>query len=133
LGASPSPPTAGAVLAQGGLESQISDVLLFDATYGSLSRFADWLAGGRSRRLVSIFTDHLAGENVQLMALLRERKVPFSVSLDGPRFADDAVKARGAHFIHTLDLEHNQVVSERRYFARWLASSALAKRSAASN
>lgn len=119
---------AAAVLAHGGLESQITDVLLFDATYGSLERFAVWLAGRKGRRLVSIFTDHLAGENVQLMALLRERKAGFTVTLDSPRLSDDTVKARGAHFVHTLDLEHNEVVAARGYFARWLASSALSKR-----
>lgn len=115
-----------AVLSHGGLSDHITDVLLFDATYASLDGFAGWLAGGKDRRLISIFTKHLAGENVTLMSLLGERKVAFDVFLEAES-AGRALSARKAHFIYTTELQHNDVVSKRGYLARWLRSSALSR------
>src|SRR5207253_727635 len=53
---------ASAVVARGGLADHITDVLLFDASYGGLENFADWCKPAGNRRFISIFTAHLADE-----------------------------------------------------------------------
>jgi len=114
------------VLESGGLTDQITDVLLFDAAYDLLDGFADWCAGGEGRRLVSIFTAHLAGENTLLMSMLQKRGVEFGV-YDESALSPSDVLPRRPHFVFTTELEHNDVVHTRRYFEQWLASSALGK------
>ncbi len=115
-----------AILRHGGLAGCIRDVLLFDSTYASLDGFADWIAGGRNRRLISIFTQHLAGENLMLMSLIGKRKAPFDVFVEAETAAQ-YLPLRRAHFIYTTELEHDEVVSARGYFADWLRSSALSR------
>jgi hypothetical protein len=112
---------ASAVLQRGGLADNIKDVLLFDASYGNLDGFADWAKRGHGRRLISLFTDHLAPANVILMSMLQDRGVKFRVMLDEP-LKDEVLTPRGVLFIHTLNLEHNETVAKRDYFARFLAS-----------
>ena len=73
---------ASAVIALGGLSNHVTDVLLFDASYGNLERFVDWIAAGNNRRLTSIFTAHLASANVELMAMLRKRNVNYDLLID---------------------------------------------------
>ena len=110
-----------AILQRGGLAANIKDVVLFDATYGNLEGFADWAKLGHGRRLISLFTEHLASANVMLMSMLQERGVKFQVTLDGG-WKDADLSARGVLFIHTLDLTHNETVSKKDYFARFLAA-----------
>ncbi len=115
------------VLDCGGLTDHITDVLLFDATYDLLGGFADWCAGGEGRRLVSIFTAHLAGENTLLMSMLQKRGVEFGV-YDETALSPSDVLPRKPHFIFTTELGHNDVVHKRGCFGQWLASSALGRR-----
>ncbi|HEY3266220.1 MAG TPA: hypothetical protein VGM37_04790 [Armatimonadota bacterium] len=116
-----------AILHHGGLSDNITDVCLLDASYGGLESFADWAKGGHGRRLISIFTEHLASANVELMALMQERGVRFRVMLE-PTARGAALKPRGALFVHTLDLAHNDVVAKNDTLADYLASSSLRKR-----
>jgi len=114
-----------AVCAVGGLSDHITDVLLFDASYGGLDRFADWIsAPGKDRRLVSIFTAHLASANVQLMADLRKRDVKYDLVID-ENLTPELLAPRRAIFIHTLDLKHDEVIEKRHYYAMFLATSRL--------
>lgn len=110
-----------AILQHGGLADKIKDVVLFDATYGNLEGFADWAKLGHGRRLISIFTEHLASANVMLMSMLQTRGVKYKVTLDG-EWKDSDLKARSVLFIHTLDLTHNDTVSKKDYFARFLGT-----------
>src|SRR5207302_6543486 len=52
-----------AVLDHGGLSDNITDVFLLDASYGSLEWFANWCKADKRHHLVSLFTEHVAGEN----------------------------------------------------------------------
>ncbi|HEX8524702.1 MAG TPA: hypothetical protein VF669_20785, partial [Tepidisphaeraceae bacterium] len=81
------------VLDHGGMTSHISDVLLLDATYSNLEWFSAWCAGGKDRRLVSLFTDHLADENKQLMSLLEKSNVQHQ-SLDEDGITNDQLRSR---------------------------------------
>jgi hypothetical protein len=110
---------ASAVVAVGGLSDHITDVLLFDASYGGLERFADWIAAGKDRRLISIFTAHLASANVELMAMLAARGLHYDLLMD-EKLTPEMVSPRRMIFIHTLDLAHDEVVGKRHYYAMFL-------------
>lgn len=115
---------AGAILARGELREQITDLLLFDATYGQLEAFASFCKRDKKRRLVSIFTDHLAPENFDLITMLQESDVGFRAIMEA-ELTDDLLKDRRPLLVHTLDLAHNDVVSKRNYFARFLETADL--------
>lgn len=108
----------------GGLEDNISDVILYDATYGQLELFADWCKLGGDRRLISIFTEHLADENKELMAQLTKREVKFDF-LEEADMTEAKMKARKPIIIRTVELSHGEVLAKRDYFAMWVRTSAL--------
>jgi hypothetical protein len=110
-----------AICAKGGLDDHITDVLLFDASYGGLERYADWIAVGKNRRLVSIFTAHLAPANFELLALLKKVGTKYDLAMEKD-LSDEFLKQREALFIHTEDLAHDEVMNKRDYFARFLAT-----------
>lgn len=125
---------AACVLARGGLGDRVTDVLLFDATYGGLESFADFAGAAPASsssspapRLVSIFTSHLADRNYILLTLLRSRKIGFDLLMDG-QLVPAHLAPRRPIFIHTRDLPHNDVVSKRDYYALFLQTSALEPR-----
>jgi len=103
---------AAAVLHLGGMDTHITDVLLLDASYGSLEWFADWCKADPSHRLVSLFTDHLTEENKELMGLLDKAKL-----VNEAKLSDESFAARGATFMHTKG-PHDQVPVD--YFGRLL-------------
>jgi hypothetical protein len=114
---------AAAVLDHGGLPEQITDVLLFDASYGSLEWFADWCAADKQHRLVSFFTEHLAAANKELMGLLDKAHVSYRI-LDEKTLSDEQFRIRGPIFMPTT-LRHDDVPSKGEYFRRLLQTSAL--------
>ncbi len=70
-----------AVLQHGGVRSRVRGIVLLDALYAGIDRFADWIAANRSTFFVSAFTPHTAHHNADLESLLRERSVPFGSEL----------------------------------------------------
>lgn len=116
-----------AILDHGGLTNHITDVLLFDSAYGGLDRFAAWKSGGRNRRLVSIFTQHLAPENYTLITMLQKRHAPFVARME-PEITEDALAPRSALFFHTRDIEHDKIMQKKSYFALFLKTSGLSQR-----
>ena len=69
------------VLDQGGVRSRVRGLVLLDALYGGISKFADWITYNRSTFFVSSYTPHTARRNAYLERLLRERSVPYSLEL----------------------------------------------------
>jgi hypothetical protein len=116
-----------AIVANGGLNDHITDVLLFDASYGGLERYADWISAGKNRRLVSIFTAHLAPANFELLTLLKKAGTKYDLTMEKD-LTDAFLKQREALFIHTEDLAHDDVMAKRDYFARFLATGDLPSR-----
>ncbi len=108
-----------AILKHGGLREQIMDVVLFDASYGGLDGYVDWVSEGHGRRLVSIFTEHLAVRNYQLITMLQSKAIPFQTLMDGA-LTEQILAPRKAIFIHTMDIEHDEVMQKRDYFALFL-------------
>lgn len=110
-----------AILAKKELPQNITDVILFDATYGGLGPIADWCKAGRGHRLISICTDHLGHENAQLAALLQKQGVEPRFYFD-TEFTEDLAAKRGVLIVLTTSLEHNDVVSKTSNFSKWLKS-----------
>jgi hypothetical protein len=69
------------VLDRGGVRSRVRGLVLLDALYGGIDRFADWIANNRSTFFVSSYTPHTAGHNAHLEHLLRQRDVPYDWEL----------------------------------------------------
>ena len=101
------------------LADKITDVILFDSTYGGLPAFADFCAADPKHRLISICTEHLGHENARLIALLLKRHVQPRVLFEED-LTDAEVAKRGPLVVLTTTLEHNDVISKRDYFAKWL-------------
>lgn len=70
-----------AVLEHGGVGSRLRGIVLLDALYSGIDKFADWIADNRSAFFVSAYTPHTAGLNETLERILTERSVPYSFSL----------------------------------------------------
>jgi hypothetical protein len=109
------------VLYHGGLGREISDVLLLDATYGELAPFANFRRLNPDTRLVSLYSDHLADENNELMTMLSGMNVKY-VELDEKTLKNTDLQQRCPLFIHT-SVKHDQIPVD--YFARLLRTSAL--------
>ncbi len=114
---------ASAVLVHGGVSDRVTDVVLFDATYGELEGFANWFRGGANRRLVSFFTDALGTADVALMALAQDAR-PLAVRLD-PDWSPDDLRARRAAFVLCRTIPHDELLQQRNFFAVALTTSAL--------
>ena len=69
------------VLERGGVRSRVRGLVLLDALYAGIDKFADWIADNRSAFFVSSYTPHTAHHNADLQRLLRERSVPYSSEL----------------------------------------------------
>ena len=101
------------------LANKITDVILFDSTYGGLPAFADYCAANPKNRLISICTEHLGHENARLIALLQKRHIQARVLLEED-LTDAEVAKRGPLIVLTTTLAHDDVISKRDYFAKWL-------------
>jgi hypothetical protein len=69
------------VLDRGGVRSRVRGLVLLDALYAGIDKFADWIADNRSTFFVSSYTPHTAHHNADLQRLLRERSVPYGSEL----------------------------------------------------
>ncbi|RMH25102.1 MAG: hypothetical protein D6691_10325 [Candidatus Hydrogenedentota bacterium] len=128
------------ILDHGGLTERIGEVWLFDAAYGFWDELAaPFAAPNSTKRLRSIFTEHLAGANVAIMSRLALSGAKFMVVSDDllttsgtPREAlekrkfgrrksapadelVDLLRREPRLFIYT-SLGHNDVMTARRYF-----------------
>lgn len=110
----------GRILKQGGLTEKISEVYLLDATYGQLNEYLEWVTSDETARLVSIFTDHLALENVILMKWLSRNNMPYLL------LAEEEVQPVDLQsrilFLHAENLTHGETVN---WLERFLISSSL--------
>jgi hypothetical protein len=70
------------VLDRGGVRSRVRGVVLLDALYAGIDRFADWIADNRSTFFISSYTPHTAHHNADLERLLSERSVPYGSELE---------------------------------------------------
>jgi hypothetical protein len=69
------------VLDRGNAKDRIRGIVLLDALYSGMNKFASWIAGNRSGFFVSSFTPHNHGRNVELEEMLNERSVSYESAL----------------------------------------------------
>jgi hypothetical protein len=68
----------------GGLSDQVRGVVLLDAVYGQLDKFAAWIENHRSGFFVSSYTHYTAPHDHELMHSLREKGIAVSEDMDAP-------------------------------------------------
>jgi hypothetical protein len=71
-------------LSRGGLKKRLRGVVLFDALYGELDTFANWITEDRSAFFVSAFTGSTRNRNHELQRILGERGIAHTASLPQP-------------------------------------------------
>lgn len=109
----------GRILHHGGLTDKISEVYLLDASYGQLDVFNHWMTINEIR-FCSIFTDHLASENVIMMKNLSRLRVKYLL-LAEESVTDNDLK-NSILFLHAEKLTHAETV---RWLEKFLESSRL--------
>jgi len=70
-----------AVLDHGGANARIRGIVMMDALYSGMGRFASWIASNRSGFFVSSFTPHNRGRNAELEEMLNERSIGHDTEL----------------------------------------------------
>jgi hypothetical protein len=68
----------------GGLGNRVRGVVLLDAVYGELDKFASWVANNRSGFFVSAYTRYTQRHDQELMQMLRDKGIAVSDDMDGP-------------------------------------------------
>ena len=66
----------------GGIGKRLRGVVLFDALYGELDIFADWITQQSSAFFVSTYAKPTEARNLLLQQKLTEREVPFTTALE---------------------------------------------------
>jgi hypothetical protein len=70
------------VLSRGEVKpSRIHGIVMLDALYSGMDRFAEWIANNRSAFYISSYTPHTRGRNVELEDMLAARSVPYGSEL----------------------------------------------------
>lgn len=93
------------VLDRGGVRSRVRGVVLLDALYAGIDKFADWIADNRSTFFVSSYTPHTAHHNADLERLLNERSVAY-----GGELRRDHLQGMVA-FLPAGDISHRNFVT----------------------
>src|SRR3984885_10162898 len=68
----------------GGVGNRIRGVVLLDAVYGELDKFASWIANNRSGFFVSAYTRYTQRHDQELMQMIRDKGIAVSDDMDGP-------------------------------------------------
>jgi hypothetical protein len=68
----------------GGISDRVRGVILLDAVYGELDKFASWIENHRNGFFVSSYTHYTSPRDHELMSMLRGKGISVSESMDGP-------------------------------------------------
>ncbi|SFJ86472.1 alpha/beta hydrolase [Bradyrhizobium sp. cf659] len=68
----------------GGISERVRGVVLLDAVYGEMDKFASWIESHRSGFFVSSYTRYTARRDRELMSMLRQKGISVSEDMDGP-------------------------------------------------
>ena len=77
---------AASCLKVGGVDGRVKGVVLLDALYGDLDKFAAWIANNKSRFFVSSYTGSTRQRNYALKAMLNHKNVAVEMSLQPSRW-----------------------------------------------
>jgi hypothetical protein len=91
----------------GGLTKRVAGVILLDAVYGELDKFASWIENNRGGFFVSSYTRYTKRRDQELMAMLREKGISYREDMDGP------LKPGSVVFVQTRDgITHRSYVTQ---------------------
>ncbi len=93
------------VLDRGGVNQRIRGIVLLDALYTGVEKFADWIASNRSAFFVSSYTPHTRGLNVELERLLDDKSISYSAELKPNRLPGSVT------FLPAGDISHRNFVN----------------------
>src|SRR5882757_3793353 len=100
-------PTAWSLNVGGVNSSRVRGVVLLDAVYGELDKFASWIENNRSGFFVSSYTRYTRPRDRELMSILRDKGIAVSESMDGPLRPGSVV------FVQTRDgITHRSYVTQ---------------------
>jgi hypothetical protein len=68
----------------GGISDRVRGVILLDAVYGELDKFASWIENHRAGFFVSSYTHYTARRDRELMSMLRQKGISVFEDMDGP-------------------------------------------------
>ncbi|WP_454646248.1 alpha/beta hydrolase [Bradyrhizobium liaoningense] len=68
----------------GGVSDRVRGVVLLDAVYGEMDKFASWIESHRSGFFVSAYTRYTARRDRELMSMLRQKGISVAEDMDGP-------------------------------------------------
>ncbi len=97
--------TAAWCLQIGGLGKRVTGVVLMDALYGHLDKFASWIAKNRHAFFISAFTTHNKRRDDDLAQMLKAKGIPIQDELSGP------LKAGTATFLSMGGISHRDFVT----------------------
>ena len=69
-------------MSRGGVKDRIRGIVLLDALYGELDKFAAWIENSKSSFFVSAYTSSTKRQHLELERLLAERNVPYSTEFN---------------------------------------------------
>lgn len=91
----------------GGATGRVRGVLLLDAVYGELDKFASWIEKNRTGFFISSYTHYTKPHDRELMSMLRDKGIPVSESMEGPLRPGSVV------FVQTRDgITHRSYVTQ---------------------
>jgi hypothetical protein len=91
----------------GGATSRVRGVVLLDAVYGELDKFASWIANNRTGFFVSSYTRYTKRHDQELMSMLRDKGISYTEHMDGP------LKPGSVVFVQTADgITHRSYVTQ---------------------
>ncbi|HEX3625979.1 MAG TPA: D-alanyl-D-alanine carboxypeptidase/D-alanyl-D-alanine-endopeptidase [Verrucomicrobiae bacterium] len=112
------------IVDHGGLSDKIKEVWLFDALYAGRENFVAWQKA-ENGRLLDIYTDHGGTEYevADLISSLKKNGVPYWTGEDSA-VTPEELRTNKYVILHS-DMAHNDVVSKRQAFQKFLETSCL--------
>jgi hypothetical protein len=110
------------IIMHGGLTDKIKSVYLFDALYGGIEKYTNWI-NNYSGRFINIYTPEggTKEESENLMTDLSGWEIPFKL-IETDDFTTDELTGSRIIFIKSV-LEHNEVIHSRNQFQKFIESS----------
>ncbi|HZE85719.1 MAG TPA: hypothetical protein VE035_15485 [Puia sp.] len=102
------------ILQNGGVE--VNQAILFDALYGEVDKFANWIQADKSHQFIDLYTNKGGGTDEvseKMMQLLGQKKIHF-LKLEENEVNASILKTNNIIFIHSLK-EHNDVINRPDY------------------
>jgi hypothetical protein len=112
------------ILGNGGVP--VDEVFLFDALYGRVPVFLDWIKADKRHHFVHWFTNHGGGTDEvsdTLMSQLKARRIDYLLTDEGS-LTSEQIREHGVLFVHS-PREHNVIINDPDDFRMLLENSSV--------